>query len=224
MAGNRNAATDVILKYINKLIPNSPNYEMYRSMFAKMSDAEFDKFMLKLESGEIELSVVTPNLADYKLTVENNFKIAEELSHKFFERIWMTPKDGGKPYLTNHEYLVVDLPLRRQAQLLQKKISIPVDNNTIDNLSGQPTGDSKGSKISYPETQIMAAMGLDNCLIEFIKYRGGDLKGFNLMNSSISNTGGVDMEMLDKFGTKVKSTSTLRSFLVAMHLNNSLPH
>lgn len=222
MAGNRAAAEKEIITWIEKLLPGSPNTEIYKQRFKSMSDKEFDEFMNQLENEEVILSIIAPNLNEHQLTVENNFKVAKELGHNFFERIWMDEGNEVPPYLTNHEYLVIDLPLRRQAQFLQKKISIPASNNVIDNLTGQPTGPSKGSKISYPEGQVLAAIGLDNCIVEMIKYRGGDLKGFNAMNSAINSTGGVDMTQLDKLGSKVKSTTTLRSYLFSLHLNNTL--
>lgn len=222
MSGNRAAATEVILTYIDKLMPGSPNAEIYRQRFSEMSDKEFDEFMGQLEREEIFLTIQTPNLNKNKLSIERNFEIAKELGHEFFERIWMDEGNDIPPYLTNHKYLIVDLPLRRQAQLLTKKISIPKNNNTVDNLTGQPTGPSKGSKISYPELQILAALGLDNCSIELMKYRGGDLKGFNVMNNSISKTGGVELSTLDKLGSKVKSTQTLHTYLTSMHLSNTL--
>ena len=222
MAGNRKAAEAVILEYIEKLMPGSPNTQIYRDRFAAMSDQEFDTFMTQLENEEIFLTIQAPNLSEHKLSIERNLALATELGHEFFERVWMDEGNDIPPYLTNHKYLIVDLPLRRQAQLLTKKISIPKNNNTVDMMTGQPTAGSKGSKISYPELQIMAALGLDNCAVEFMKYRGGDLKGFNAMNTAISKTGGVELEALDKLGTKVKSTQTLTTYLTAMHLSNSL--
>ena len=222
MAGNRAAAEAVILEYIEKLMPGSPNAQIYRDRFATMSDKEFDDFMGQLEREEVFLTIQAPNLSEHKLSIERNLAIAEELGHQFFERIWMDEGNDIPPYLTNHKYLIVDLPLRRQAQLLTKKISIPKNNNTVDNLTGQPTGASKGSKISYPELQVIAALGLDQCSVELMKYRGGDLKGFNAMNTQISKTGGVELETLDKLGTKVKSTQTLTTYLTAMHLANTL--
>lgn len=224
MLGNRKAATAVILEYIEKLIPGSQNTQIYRDLFAAMDDKQFDDFMKKIESGENRLAVITPNLAKEKITIERNLALARELGHEFFERIWL---DGGNevpPYLSYDKYLIVDLPLRRQAQLLVKKISIPQDNKSIDDLTGQPTagGKSRGSKLSYPEIQIMAALELDQNIIEMIKYRGGDVKGFDAMNNSIAKTGGVSLKSIEALGTKVKSTQTLSTYFTAMHLSNTL--
>ncbi|WP_201285368.1 hypothetical protein, partial [Klebsiella pneumoniae] len=90
-------------------------------------------------------------------------------------------------------YLVIDVPLRRQVQLLQSKATIPENNKHIDDLSGQSTGPSKGSKISFPELQVLFAQGLDSTITELIQFRGGDAKAFNAMNRAIIENGGVSI-------------------------------
>jgi hypothetical protein len=224
MAGNRQAAQSFILKYIDKMMPGGANKKIYEDLFAKMSDKDFDEFMTKLETGEEMLAIIAPNLAKESVTMENNMALGKELNHEWFQRIWITPDDGTAPYLTPEKYLVTWQPGRRQAQLLVKKISIPEDNRSINDLTGQPasTGKSRGAKISLPETQVLAALGLDNTLIEAIKYRGGDAKGFVYMNQSISKTGGVSLNELAKYNTRVKSTDTLRTYLTCMHFKVDL--
>lgn len=222
MSGNRKAAQEVILKYVDRLLPGSPNTQLYADLFASMDDAQFDDFMLKIEKGESRLAIIAPNLAEHKLDIERNLDLAEELGHNFFERIWIDEGGDVPPYLSNTPYLVVDLPLRRQAQLLVKKISIPEDNKSIDDFTGQPTGKSKGSKISYPETQVLSALQLDACQVEMLKFRGGDVKGFDSMNASISKTGSVSLNTLLALKTQVKSTLTFSTFLTSMHLDNTM--
>jgi hypothetical protein len=232
MAGNRKAAEAVVLEYIEKLIPVSGNVDIYRNLFASMDDAAFALWIEQLERKEIRLAVIAPNLTAHdegqhknhltRLDIERNLAIADELGHNFFEKIWIDNGNDIPPYLSPIPYLVVDLPLRRQAQLLVKKISIPEDSKSVDDFTGQPTGKSKGSKISYPETQIMAALNLDNNLKEMLKYRGGDEKGFDALNTAISKTGGVSLKSIEKLGTQVKSTQTLSIILTCMHLSNTL--
>lgn len=219
---NRKAAEAFILKYIEKLMPGSPNTQLYKDRFAAMSDKEFDQFMKGLEDGSGQLTMIAPNLSDNKLNVQNNLNIAKELGHEFFERIWMKDGPNSPAYLTPQKYLIVDLPLKRQAQLLVKKISIPEDNKSIDDLTGQPTGKSKGSKISYPEIQVLSALGLDQSLTELLKYRGGDVKGFDAMNKFISQQGGVSMQSVEPYSGGVVSTATLKTFLTGMHLQTTI--
>lgn len=222
MPGNRLAAQTEILTVIEEICPGGENKKLYEDLFATMNDEAFDQFIADLDTGKQQLCIVSPNFGTAKLEVARNLAIAERLGHQFFQRVWV-PANGDIPsYLTPIPYLVVDLPLRRQAQLLEKKISIPEDNNSVDDFTGQPTGASKGSKISYPETQVLAALGLNESLTEFLKYRGGDEKGFNAMNTMINRTGGVSMQAIEPFAGTVKSTQTLSTFLQAMHLRNTL--
>ena len=220
--GNRDAATKAILKYVEKILPGSPNTQMYKDLLGKLSDKAFDDYMKKLASGEETLYIVSPNLAKEKIDVQRNIEIAKELGHSFFEKLWLTDSQTGQTYLTPLEYFVVDLPVRRQVQLLVKKVSIPEDNKHLDQLTGQPTGPSKGSKISFPELQVLFAQGLEDTITELIKFRGGDEKAYNAMNRSIYATGGVSLKDLEKTPTKVKAVTTLSTLLKAMHLDNTL--
>jgi hypothetical protein len=220
--GKRQATEAFILKYIEKLMPGSDNTQLYQDLFASMDDEQFDQFIQALEKEETTLAVIAPNFGKVKLTVERNLALAQELGHNFFERLWIKPDDNSPAFLTPKEYLVMDLPLRRQAQVLVKKISIPEDNQSVDDLTGQPSGKSEAAKISYPETQVLAALNLDKTLNELLKYRGGDTQGFNAMNDSFSRTGGASQEAIKHLAGGVKSTQTLHTILLAMHLSNTL--
>lgn len=222
MAGNRQKAESFLLKYIKKLSPKSQSVEIYKRLFASMSDKDFDVFINDLESGKKHLSIVEPNFSDAGSSVANNLKIADELGHNFFEKLWIEG-DGDTPtYLTPVEYMVVDLPLKRASQLLTKKISVPDHNKVIDSITGQPTGESKGAKISYPELQLAAAMDLESTMLELMKYRGGDRGGGIAYNNMASKLGTVNLEALSSSATGVESTKTLRTFLTSAMLQNNL--
>lgn len=206
------------------IIPGSENRRIYQDIFKVMNDDDFEQWIVELENGTRHLALIVPEFSSPALSVARNLDIAEAWGHQFFERIWMDAQNGAPGYLTNDPYLIMDMPLKRQAQFLIKKISIPEDNRSIDTFTGQPTGKSKGSKISWPELQILAALGgFDSTINEFIKYRGGDLQGFNAMNNMIANTGGVSLSSLSVLGTKVTSVQSLSTLLTSMHLTDTLP-
>ena len=125
-------------------------------------------------------------------------------------------------HLTPIEYLVVDLPLRRASQLLIKKIKVPDHSNVIDALTGQPTGESKGATLSHPELQVCAAMGLEDSMVELMKYRGGDNKGIVALNGMLSKYGTANLKTLSNYASGVESTKTLKTFLTCMHLKSTL--
>lgn len=223
MTDNRKAAEEFILKFVAKIAPNDKsNVEIYQNMFSQMSDKAFDDFMSSIESGNNRLAVISPNFGKTGISVANNLKLAKELNHQFFQKILIEGDEDTPTYLTPIPYLVVLLPLRRQAQLLVKKISIPEDSKVIDDMTGQPTGRSQGSRLSYPEIQVLAADGLDAATEEFIKWRGGDIKGMNAFNDSISKTGSVSMQAIQHLAGGVEATKTFSIYLNCMHLQNTL--
>lgn len=219
---NRKAAEDYIIKSVESLLPGGGNGQIYRDLFDSMDDKAFKDFMKGLEDGSSILALVAPNLGKVSISVERNLAIAEKVGVKFFERIYLKDELTGLRYLSNPEYLIVDLPLCRQVQLQTKKVSIPEHNRTVDQLTGQPTGDSKGSKISYNELQVLAALNCDNSVKELMKYRGGDTVGFQAMNQEIYMTGEVSLDALDTLGTQVKSVETLNAYLLGMHYKSTL--
>lgn len=220
--GNRKAATAEAVKWLEELLPGSENARVFEEQLNRLSDAQFDAYIGKLESGEATVSLTAPNLSKHKLTIENNLRVAKLLGHDFFERLWLTDPVTNVLYLTPVKYMVVDLPLRRQQQLLVEKMSVPEDNNHIDELTGQPAGVSAAARVSFPELQVLYAQGLDASIEELIKFRGGDIKAFQAMNREIVNTGGASMASIKRVPTRVKSTETLSTILKAMHLDNTL--
>jgi len=218
---NRQAAESFIIRNIGKLTPGSDNAAIYKKRLSAMSDDEFDTFMDDLSTGKMFLPIIEPNF-DKHITVENNLQLAEELGHEFFEKLWVEGDGDNPTYLSPIEYLVIDLPIRRASQTIVKKISVPDDNKVIDNLTAQPTGASKGAKISYPELQVAAAMGMENSMVELTKYRGGDIMGRRAYETLLSKTGIANQKVLEGYSSGVESTKTLKTFLTSMMLKNTL--
>jgi hypothetical protein len=118
--------------------------------------------------------------------------------------------------------MVLDIPVRRQVQMLTKKMSVPKDNLHIDEMTNQPMDESKGAGISFPELLALYSQGLDSSILEMIKLRGGDEKAYGAMERQIAEQGEVNIEPILEAGTRVKSTETLSVFLKAMHYDNNL--
>lgn len=215
----REKATQELLYFIDKFAPGSDNRDIYERRLNQMTNDEFVEFIARLESGEDVLALFIPNLSKHPLSLKRNLKIAKELDYSLFQYLYLTDPQTGQTYKTPTKHMVVDLPLRRQAQMLYKKMSVPKDNQQVDERSGQRSGD-KGARMSYPELQVNAAKGLDNMVLELIKFRGGDEKAFNAMNRSILETGDASLESIAaREPTTVKSTQTLAVFLKSMHLD-----
>lgn len=213
-----------IIKMVGELLPSDPhNPEKYRTLFAQMDDDAFEAYVTALGDGSQILSIEAPNLSKHKLTIENNFRVAEMIGHPFFERLWLTDPATGTKYLSPVKYLIVDLSLRRQQQMLVEKRSIPDNNRHVDDTTGQVTGDSHSSSLTFPELQNLRAQGLEYTAIELTKFRGGDIIGLQRMNRSLLETGGADLDAIEALGpTRPKSVQTLSNLLFGMHIDNNL--
>lgn len=220
--GNRKAFVDYVCTYVDKILPGGGNGQYLRQRFELMSDDELSAYVDKLASGDEIIPLVAPNLSEHKLDVKRNFDVAKELGHEFFEHLRLTDPATGTVYLTPETYLTLMLPVRRQRQLQRKKITIPDGTRHVDELSGQVTGPSKGARLSMPELQVLYSQDLNDPIIELIKFRGGDVKGQQLLYRSLMETGRASMRSLERANTRVKSTETLRVILQGMMLSNTL--
>lgn len=219
---NRKAATAEALRWINEMVPGGEAGKDMETLLNSLSDKQFDEYMMQLDTGEEILSIAIPNLGKDRLDMGRLLDVGEKLGHQFFERLWLTDAKTGTTYLTPEKYLVVDLPLRRQQQMLTEKISIPENNRHIDEMTGQVTGDSKGASLSLPEAQVLRSQGLDRPILEMIKVRGGDARAFRAIDRQIIESGSASLDSVLGAGTRVKSTETLSTLFKAMHLNNNL--
>lgn len=219
----RQAVENLILKYVDKLVTGKENTKLYQELFNSMSDKEFDNFMHKLKNREITLSVIIPNNDKrFKVDLNNTIKIAKELGYDFFQHLNYGASEDRPAFKTPNKYMVMTLPIRRAAQLLTKKISIPVDASHMDSLSGQVTNQSKGSKITNPEIQILLGLGLKESLTELLKVRGGDLGAGRAAEQLLFKHGSVSMAESNKYSTDVVSKKTLRAYLNAMGISTTL--
>lgn len=223
--GNRKAAEALIIKWISKLDPTGVNTKMYKDeIFPSLSDKAFDEWMKKIESGTEYLFINIPNLTGKQVNVENNLKVADEMGVKLFQKITQTDPVTGKRYTGTRKYLIVDLPVRRQIQMITNKISIQAAGAKRDDLSGQIAGTSKnkGASISYPETLVLYSQGFDKTIVELLKVRGGDVEASRVVHDSINTQGSANLGSIDNLPTRAKSSETLSTFLKAMHLDNNL--
>ena len=220
--GDRVAAEAFIHKFIKEIDPSGYNTEQYNKIFKNMSDKEFDIYMKDIRDKKKFLVIFKPLYEAKGITTENNIAVAKKYGLSFFEHLIYSNNKEGPDYKTPIEYLVIDLPYRRQSQTLVKKVSIPENNKTIEERTYQPTGASKGGKLSYPEVQVLMGMGLTNTINELARFRGGDKGGFNAYNSMILKYGSANLSTLDQFTTGVESTKTLNIYLKGMHINTNL--
>lgn len=210
-----------ILNAMKLLDPHTDtNVKYWKDKFASMNDKDFDNFMHCLREGKTNIHMFVP---PFKVTLQTKEMIeaAHKLGVTIMHRIWMHDPHTGIKYLTPEKYMVLQLPMRRQQQYLDEKLSVPDNDKTIDGLTGQVTGDSKSCAITNPEIQILHARNLDATLYEFANVRGGNIRNYAEFKRSLEETGSVRLEQLDPTNrTRVAIMGQV--LLTAMHLDANI--
>lgn len=218
---NRKKAEEFYLAFLHETAPNNPNIAMYRELFASMNDQQFEKFVERLENGDC-LAFVDPNGSGINVTTENNIRVGKLIGVEFFERLILTNQDTGFEFVSNHPYMVIDVPARRAAQALEKKVSIPKDDQHVDQLTDQATGVSKGSTITGPELQLQYAQNWDATTEELMKVRGGDAKAYRLYKDQAVKDGRISLNLIRQYNTTNRSVELYSTLLTMAHIGNNL--
>ena len=217
----RKKIQDYILKAMKLLDPNTDiNTSYWKKKFDTMSDKDFDNFMHNLREHKENVHMYVP---PFKVTLRSKDMVnaAHALGVKLMHRLWMRDQHTGIKYLTPEEYLVVQLPVRRQQQFLDEKLSVPDNDKTIDGLSGQVSGDSKCCSLTSPQIQIFHARNLNASLFELANVRGGNIHNYAEFKRSLEETGEVSLNQLDPMNrTRVAVVGQV--WLTAMHLDINL--
>lgn len=212
-----------VLKMIGKIESGNPTLSFYQEKFKNITDKEIAELVTKLESGEFYLPYYRENLNDKEVDIEAWLAIAEEVGAEIFTKLWIEDAVTGEISLTPVEHWVALVPGRTQLQYLDDKMSVAADSTVRDALTGQVTGASKGSAISYPQLNTLDARGhFNNTMVEFLKLRGGDIEASRAYNRMLINTGGAKIEPIMELHSRPLSTETLSTQLTAAHLANNL--
>ena len=224
MAKNRKAAMKVLTDILTDLTKDNQNADYWNDHLGKLSDKDFDQFLMELQTGEdhTKIYVYAPNYSEVVLDTKNNVAVAKKYGVELYTKITVTPSDDTAPYTIPHEVMVLEMPVRRASQAVLTQMNTAKDNKSIDQLTGQPAGDSATGKLSLPEIPILAGFGFTAGLEEALKYRGGDIGGFSAYNRMIAQTGRVSLDAIAPMATGVKSRQTLNKLLQAQYIGSNL--
>lgn len=177
MTPKRKKVEEYLYKYFAKIDPTGKNVEHYKKVFASWDDKQFDYWMQCLKEKKAILNFYTPNQV-VTPKIDQLVATAKELGIKIFHRLKLWDAPTQTYYVTQHEYMVLTLPLRRMSQFVDHKLSVPEGDSRIDLLSGQVVKPDQAGSLSQIETQTLYARGLTKTITELVKYRGGDVTAF----------------------------------------------
>lgn len=217
MAGYKQDAIAEGVSWLDDIDKSGRSTQFFKEQVEAMSPEQLEAWVVQLEKEQDYLSVIMQFNDTKSITYENNIKVAKKRGVPIFQRIWYIDPSTGQEVLGPEKRPVYLLPVKRQIETIDYKISYSSSNMKVDAHTGQVIGDDQASRISYPELMVVYSKQLNWSLVEFMKYRGGDVKGRVEFNNLLRNTGDVAMENLLRTKTTVKSSETLQIYFLAMH-------
>lgn len=221
MATNRKGAEEFILGFMQKLTKGGYNKTIYEGLFKRMNNEQFKEFIDTLDNGG-SLCVWIDNF-DVKesLNWDNLLKVCSEYGFDPETRLVFRDKDTGIKTISPVKYVVGIAEVRKQRQLLMKKLGYSKDDSKIDDLTGQVIGDSRGGGLSNPEVGVLAELGLTKTVQELYNVKGGDLAALKAYKNELITTGTTTMEGSLRQGDGVKSLKTVQSIFRGRMLDNN---
>lgn len=218
MNAKRKAVQDKILSVVSKIDPSGKNVKFYTEMFDKMTDKDFDSYMVRIKNHEDVLFLYSANMVDH-LSIPNLVKVAKETGVKLFERIRIYDRSSNSYYYTPKKYAILQIPIRRMVQFADHKLTVAEGDSRVDILTGQVVKPDAGARISEPESRILHAFGFKNTLRELNKFRGGDVVAFAEYKRELEETG---MTTVDRdTGTKVRSAVAVDVYYSGIHIESN---
>ena len=219
MTPQRKKAEELIYKVLDKLDKKEYNSSYYKSLFAKMSDAEFLKFCKKplpfrfhTKPFEIEPKMYEIEEALKVLGVPLLEKVA--LPYLYMD------KDGNPVW--SKEALVVYIHIKKMKQFITKKNSTPSSIDNRDMKSGLLVSHDKGGKTSDREMEALAVMGLEKTMKEMSTWRADYMDAKSSAYQTISTLGKISESDIPIDNKDSIAKNTLNVYMVSSLINTNI--
>lgn len=229
MAGNRKAATARLLELLAAYPATKEDREVNlaatKAFLEGMTDKEFEQYVDDIAEGRAYVRFCKKNFGDHKhdkdliAAFEPMYK---KLGYPIFQRYWYTDTSTGEGMVSKFPGLLLYAPDRMLNQMIVKKRRYAKDNQSIDELTGQATGKSRASTFSAPEAIVSMGKGHKYLSMDFMKFRGGDERVYQMATQEVYQNGTYSIDALLEHETNVTSTVMYSVILDAMHYANNI--
>lgn len=219
MNPKRKKAEELIYRYYDAVDTTGTNTAYYKSMFMKMTDAQFLAFVKRPLPYRFHTKPweVDPKMEDVKRGLDVlGVPLTEKVALPYLYR----DKDGNP--ITSKEAIVVPIHLKKMKQFIVKKNHISTSINDRDYKTGLLVYHDKGGKTSDRELEGLIAMGMDNTMKELTTFRADAMDAKSIAYSTISTTGQVSLSEVPIDQTDFTSKNTLNYYLIGSSLYTNI--
>lgn len=215
MNAKRRKVEELTYKTFDILDPTGTNTDYWKKTFAKMSDAQFTKWLKQKFPYRFQMRPfeIEPDVHTIK-------KALDFLGVPMVERVampYLYEDSQGRPVWSKPS-LVGYIHIKKPKQFIIKKNHMTIDLSSRDMKSGQLTGDSKTARQSDREFEAFQVMNLKHSTTEFLKIKGDAMNAKQQAYNQVNLTGDVRLEDLNIDATDSLSKHMVNAYLVGSHL------
>lgn len=211
-----------ILAFAKEITPGGGNARIYKNIFDTVNERQFEEIWESIKrNGYIPVFMDNfdqQEMIDYDAAIALGKKWGIELE----QPVTFLDPDTGIVHTTPDNTVVGISEVGKQRQILIKKIGAAKHDFDVDDLTGQPIGDSKGAGISNPEVHMLLALKLPTMAKELAGVKGGDVGAYREYKNQLTTTGNTTVNSALKAGTGAKSLKTASWLLFGRHLDNTM--
>lgn len=221
----RSKVESIVYTVMKELDPSGNNVDTYRELFSKMSDSQFDAYMMDFLNDDKKNFYL--EMVEYvnDLKYENIEKAANVINVPLYEYVYL-PHVNGDPdkniVVTPEKVPVGYIHEKRMMQTLEKKNSGSTHFSKRNPITGTVTGDDKNARNSDVETYAMLAINADHALAEFMGPRSDDEVSKAQMYSEIDRNGYVNLQELENNPENRVSLNTLDVYFLMQGFRTNL--
>lgn len=215
----RDEAEFFILNFMDKLDKTGENSEFLKEKFAKMSNAQFEKWMKKDYPLQFQVRAfeVEPKFKDYQDAARAiNINLMEKVALPYLYK-----NNEGQPIVTKPA-LIMYLHLKKMQQMITKKNKVSTDIDNRDMKNGRLNTEDKGAATGDKEMECLAITGLYDTLEEFSTIRADYMDAKSQAYATIATTGTLSKDDYDLQRSDGLANNLISSYLIAAHIGTNL--
>lgn len=195
MTAQRKKAENLIYDFFNILDTTGTNTAYYKSLFSKMSDAEFTKFCKRDLPFRFHNKpwVTEPPMEQVKNVLDFlGVPLTERIAQPYLYKDNITSKPvWSKPAI------VVYIHMKKMKQFIVKKNNVSADINQRDLKTGLLIAHDKGGKTSDRELEGLIAFNMNHTLKELTTFRADYMNAKTQAYATISTEGRLSEKDID---------------------------
>lgn len=208
-----------LCEFFDALDKTKTNSEFYQTKWAKMSNAQFEKWLkreyplqLQVRAWEIE-----PKMEDYKAAAK---VIGVPLLGKIALPYLYINKDGIP--VNTKDALLMKLHFKKVQQFITKKNKVSIDIDDRDMKGGRLGTGDKGSATSDKEMECFAIMGMYNTMEEFATIKADAMNAKSEAYNQIATTGTLSNKDYKLSQDDSLARNMISNYMLACHINTNL--